>query len=110
MGKRLYVGNLSSETNDGSLKQFFATLGTVEMARVMLDKGTSRGFGFVEMANEREANNAITTLNGTELDGNAVVVNEATAPGSRRNASDGPNMGYGGGGGRPRRPGGNNRR
>jgi len=85
MGKRLYVGNLSTQTNSDSLKQLFAGQGSVEMVRIMTDKGISRGFGFVEMGNEREALNAIKTLNGSELDGNSIVVNEATPPGGSRN-------------------------
>jgi len=84
MGKRLYVGNLANTTNDAGLKQLFGTLGTVEVVRVMTDKGISRGFGFVEMGSEREALNAIKTLNGSDLDGNAIVVNEATPPGGNR--------------------------
>jgi RNA recognition motif-containing protein len=87
MGKRLYVGNLSTQTSDESLKQLFAGIGSVEMVRVMTDKGISRGFGFVEMGNEREALNAIKTLNGSELDGNSIVVNEATPPGGRNSDS-----------------------
>ncbi len=91
MGKRLYVGNLATVTSDAGLKQFFADSGTVEMARVLTDKGVSRGFGFVEMSSEREAQNAIKNLNGSELDGSAIVVNEATPPGgSRTNSFGGP--------------------
>ena len=80
MGKRLYVGNLAQETSDAALKKAFAAQGTVELSRVLTDKGHSRGFGFVEMSNEREASNAISALNGTELDGNVIVVDEATPP------------------------------
>ncbi len=104
MGKRLYVGNLSEETSDSSLKQLFGDLGTVEMVRLMMDKGVSRGFGFIEMSSEREAANAINTLNGKEVDGKPIVVNEATPPGGRRNGSD--RGGFGGG----RPPMGGNRR
>lgn len=88
MGKRLYVGNLSTQTSDEGLKQLFAPLGTVEMVRLMMDKGISRGFGFVEMASEREALNAIKSLNGSELDGNNIVVNEATPPAGSRNGGN----------------------
>ena len=101
MGKRLYVGNLAESTDDNVLKQAFSALGTVEMVRLLTDKGHSRGFAFVEMSNEREATQAISSLNGTELDGNTIVVNEANPPGGKRDGM--------GGGGRPSsfgRPGG----
>lgn len=108
MGKRLYVGNLSEKTDDAGLKKIFAGQGTVELARVLTDKGISRGFGFVEMSNEREAMSAINTLNGSELDGNAIVVNEANPPGGRRNGTGSAPTGFGrpGGGGGGRRFGG----
>ena len=88
MGKRIYVGNLSEQTDDTILKQAFSSQGTVEMVRLMTDKGVSRGFAFVEMSSEREAMNAINSLNGTELDGKTIVVNEATTPGSKRGGSN----------------------
>ncbi len=87
MGKRIYVGNLSEQTDDNSLKLAFSSQGTVEMVRLMTDKGVSRKFAFVEMSSEREAMNAINTMNGTELDGSAIVVNEATTPGSKRGST-----------------------
>lgn len=79
MAKKLYVGNLSYGVNDDSLKEFFAQAGTVESASVIIDRisGRSRGFGFVEMASDDEAKAAVDSLNGQELDGRAIVVNEA---------------------------------
>jgi len=79
MNKKLYVGSLSYDTNDDSLKNAFAQAGTVESAVVITDKmsGRSKGFGFVEMATEDEAGKAIEMWNGKELDGRKVVVNEA---------------------------------
>ncbi len=79
MAKKLYVGNLSYNTNDASLKDAFATLGEVESASVITDKmtGRSRGFGFVSMVNDEEALKAIDAMNGTDLDGRKLTVNEA---------------------------------
>ncbi|MFA5134889.1 MAG: RNA-binding protein [Patescibacteria group bacterium] len=79
MAKKLYVGNLSYGVNDDSLKEFFSQAGTVESASVIIDRisGRSRGFGFVEMASDDEAKAAVDSLNGQELDGRAIVVNEA---------------------------------
>ncbi|KKP93473.1 MAG: RNP-1 like protein RNA-binding protein [Parcubacteria group bacterium GW2011_GWA1_36_12] len=79
MGKKLYVGSLSYDTTDASLKEAFSQAGTVESASVITDKmsGRSRGFGFVEMATDEEAQKAIEMLNGVEVDGRKVTVNEA---------------------------------
>jgi cold-inducible RNA-binding protein len=79
MGKKLYVGNLSYDTTEDGLKDAFAQSGTIESAIVISDKmsGRSKGFGFVEFATEDEAKKAIETWNGKELDGRAIVVNEA---------------------------------
>jgi RNA recognition motif-containing protein len=79
MGKKLYVGNLSYSTTDMSLEQAFAQCGTVESARVITDRdsGRSKGFGFVEMSSDQEAQNAIATLSGREVDGRALNVSEA---------------------------------
>ncbi|MBI4059558.1 RNA-binding protein [Candidatus Giovannonibacteria bacterium] len=79
MAKKLYVGSLSYNTTDASLRDHFAQAGTVETATVVMDKmtGRSRGFGFVEMASDAEADKAVEMLNGKELDGRALVVNEA---------------------------------
>lgn len=79
MAKKLYVGSLSYNTTDANLREHFSQAGTVESATVIVDKfsGRSKGFGFVEMANDEEAQKAIEMLNGKELDGRALVVNEA---------------------------------
>lgn len=79
MGRKLYVGNLPYQTGDAELSELFSRAGTVESARVMRDTATgrARGFGFVEMATEEEAQKAIAELNEYELGGRALVVNEA---------------------------------
>ena len=108
MGKKLYVGSLSYDTTDASLKEAFSQAGTVESASVITDKmsGRSRGFGFVEMATDEEAQKAIEMLNGVEVDGRKVTVNEARPMTDRppRPAGGGFNRGggrgFGGGGGR----------
>lgn len=76
---KIYVGNLSYETSDADLEQAFGPFGHVAEARVVVDKytGRSRGFGFVEMANDAEARNAIAKLNDTDLQGRTIRVNEA---------------------------------
>jgi RNA recognition motif-containing protein len=75
----IYVGNLSFDTSEDDLRDAFANFGEVTSAAIITDKysGKSRGFGFVEMANNAEANAAIAGLNGTELDGRTLNVNEA---------------------------------
>jgi RNA recognition motif-containing protein len=77
MNKKLYVGGLSYSTTDSQLEQLFASHGTVESAKVITDRETSRsrGFGFVEMSTQEEAEKAITSLNGTEFDGRSITVN-----------------------------------
>jgi len=108
MGKKLYVGSLSYDTTDASLKEAFSQAGTVESASVITDKmsGRSRGFGFVEMATDEEAQKAIELFNGNEVDGRKVTVNEARPMTDRppRPAGGGFNRGggrgFGGGGGR----------
>ena len=79
VAKRLYIGNLSYTTTDDSLRQAFSQAGAVTSASVLVDKmsGRSRGFGFVEMPNDEEAEKAIAMWNGKELDGRTLVVNEA---------------------------------
>ena len=79
MNKKLYVGSLSYDSTDDSLRDFFSEVGKVETATVIKDRtsGRSKGFGFVEMSSEEEAKKAIETLNGKELDGRTVMVNEA---------------------------------
>ncbi len=93
--KRIYVGNLSYQTTDESLKTAFGTYGAIRSATVVQDRetGRSRGFGFVEMENDDEAAAAITGLNGAELDGRTLTVNEA-----RPRAEHGGGGGGGGGG------------
>lgn len=82
MGKKLFIGNLPYSLTNDALADVFAQVGTVESATVILDKfsGRSKGFGFVEMSSEEEAQKAIETLNGTEVEGRALVVNEARPP------------------------------
>ena len=79
MGKKLYVGNLSYDTTSTDLEAFFAPIGVCESATVITDRdtGRSRGFGFVEMSSSSEAQTAIAELNGKELQGRALSVNEA---------------------------------
>jgi RNA recognition motif-containing protein len=108
MGNKLYVGGLPYSITEGRLQEIFEAHGTVESARVISDKftGQSRGFGFVEMSSGGEAQKAIEALNGTQLDGRTLVVNEAK-PQERREGGGGGgdrggNRGGGGGGGRNR--------
>ena len=79
MNKKLYIGGLSYDTTEDGLKDAFSKAGTVESATIIIDKvsGRSKGFGFVEMASEEEAQKAIEMLNGKELDGRTLTVNEA---------------------------------
>ncbi len=79
MAKKLYVGGLSYDTTEATLKDTFSAAGTVESATIIIDKMTNRskGFGFVEMSSDEEAQKAIETLNGKELDGRNITVNEA---------------------------------
>ncbi len=85
MASKLFVGGLSFTTTTESLREFFAQCGTVESAAVITDKfsGQSRGFGFVEMATQEEAQKAISQLNGQTLDGRTLTVNVANPQGSR---------------------------
>jgi len=82
----IFVGNLSFTTTDDSLNRAFAQYGQVDSARVVLDRDTqrSRGFGFVEMPNEDEAKNAVQSLDGADLDGRSLRVNEARPRETRR--------------------------
>src|SRR3989344_7032672 len=79
MATKLYVGSLAYSVNDDQLKDLFAAVGTVTSAQVIVDRDTnqSKGFGFVEMSTEDEAKEAIKQLNGKEIDGRTLVVNEA---------------------------------
>lgn len=106
--KKLYVGNLSFDATDSDLRQVFETHGTVESAKIATDRdtGRSRGFGFVEMPTNDEAEAAIVALNGSQMGGRALIVNEARpmAPkfgGGRSGGRDGNRgrSGRGGGGG-----------
>lgn len=85
MAKKLYVGSLSYNTTDESLRSAFLQAGTVESANVIMDKmsGRSRGFGFVEMSTDADAEKAIEMLNGKDLDGRKITVNEARPMQSR---------------------------
>jgi RNA recognition motif-containing protein len=79
MGKKLYVGNLAFATTDADLERIFAAFGTVQSAQVIMDRdtGRSKGFGFVEMGTDQEAQAAIAGLNNKESDGRTLTVNEA---------------------------------
>ena len=101
MSMKLYVGNLSFNTSNQDLSELFGTIGTVESANIIEDRetGRSRGFGFVEMASKEEGENAIQQLNGKEVDGRALKVNEAK-PQENRGGGGGGRGGFGGGGGR----------
>jgi RNA recognition motif-containing protein len=79
MATKLFIGSLAWATNDDSLKDFFSQAGTVVSASVIVDRETNRskGFGFVEMSSDEEAKAAVEQLNGKDLDGRAIVVNEA---------------------------------
>ena len=106
MGSKIYVGGLPYATTDAQLQEIFSVHGTVESARVITDKftGRSRGFGFVEMASSEDAQKAIQALNGTDLDGRNLTVNEAR-PQEKRSGGFGDR----GGGGGERRGGGGGR-
>ncbi len=95
MGKKLYVGNLGYGVTDSDLSTMFAAHGTVQSAQIIMDRdtGRSKGFGFVEMGSDQEAQAAITALNGQDSNGRALTVNEARpkAEGNRRGGG-----GYGG--------------
>jgi RNA recognition motif-containing protein len=101
MGNKLYVGNLPYSVRDGDLEQAFGQFGSVTSAKVMMerDTGRSKGFGFVEMGSDAEAQAAINGMNGQPLGGRSVVVNEARPMEARPPRSGGGGGGYGGGGG-----------
>jgi len=105
VGNKLYVGNLAYSVRDDSLHQAFSQFGTVTSAKVMMDRdtGRSKGFGFVEMGSDAEAQSAINGMNGQALEGRAVVVNEARPreerPGGFGGGGGGSRGGFGGGGG-----------
>jgi hypothetical protein len=105
MGNKLYVGNLAYSVRDESLQESFGQFGTVTSAKVMMDRetGRSKGFGFVEMGSDAEAQAAINGMNGQALEGRAIVVNEARPreerPGGFGGGGGGGRGGFGGGGG-----------
>ncbi|HEY4590941.1 MAG TPA: RNA-binding protein [Thermoanaerobaculia bacterium] len=105
MGRKLYVGNLPYRLRDSDLQDMFAEHGTVDSAQVIMDRdtGRSKGFGFVEMSNDQEAQAAISALNGRDLEGRSLTVNEARpreeGGGGGRGGGGGGRGGYGGGGG-----------
>jgi len=101
MGNKLYVGNLPYSVRDGDLEQSFGQFGSVTSAKVMMerDTGRSKGFGFVEMGSDAEAQAAINGMNGQPLGGRSLVVNEARPMEPRPPRSGGGGYGGGGGGG-----------
>ncbi|MBS0392904.1 MAG: RNA-binding protein [Proteobacteria bacterium] len=102
MGNKLYVGNLPYSVRDQDLEQAFGQFGVVTSAKVMMerDTGRSKGFGFVEMGSDADAQAAINGMNGQSLGGRSIVVNEARPMESRPPRSGGGGFGGGGGGGR----------
>jgi RNA recognition motif-containing protein len=112
MSSKIYVGGLPYSVTEGQLQEIFSAHGTVESARVISDKltGRSRGFGFVEMSSGAEAQKAIDALNGTELEGRTLTVNEARPQAPRPGGGGGGGRGgFGGRGGGGGRSGGRNR-
>lgn len=109
MATKLFVGSLSYNTTDATLEEFFAQVGQVVSAKVIIDRDTNRskGFGFVEMSSEEEAKAAVDQLNGKELDGRTIAVNEARPQENRERRSFGGNGGGRDGGFRGGRQGGN---
>jgi RNA recognition motif-containing protein len=101
MGRKLYVGNLPFSVTESVLSDLFSQLGTVESARLITDRdsGRSKGFGFVEMSTDEEAQKAISEMNGKEVEGRALTVNEAR-PQEPRSGGFGGGGGGGGRGGR----------
>ena len=101
MGKKLYVGNLSYQVDSSELEQLFGQHGTVVSAQIINDRdtGRSKGFGFVEMGTDEEAQAAIAALNGQEHGGRALTVNEARPREDRGGGGGGGRGGFGGGGG-----------
>ena len=109
MGKKLYVGNLGYGINNSSLEELFAAHGTVASAQVIVDRdtGRSKGFGFVEMGSDSEAQAAINAMHGKSVEGRNLTVNEARPPEKRGfGGGGGGGGGFGGGGGGSRGGGG----
>jgi cold-inducible RNA-binding protein len=105
MGRRIYVGNLPWSTTSSELQNMFAEHGGVKNAEVISDRetGRSRGFGFVEMESDEAMNAAINAMNGKDMGGRALTVNEARERTPRPSGGGGGRGGYGGGGGYGRR-------
>jgi RNA recognition motif-containing protein len=101
MGKKLYVGNLSYQVDSSELEQLFGAHGQVVSAQIINDRdtGRSKGFGFVEMSSDQEADAAIAALNGQQHNGRALTVNEARPREERPAGGGGGGRGFGGGGG-----------
>ncbi len=101
VAKNLYVGNLPYSTSNSDLERMFEAYGSVKSAQVIMDRetGRSKGFGFVEMVNDQEAQAAIAALNGKDVDGRALTVNEARPREDRGGGGGGGRGGYGGRGG-----------
>jgi RNA recognition motif-containing protein len=101
MGRKLYVGNLTYDVTDAALEQLFAAHGTVQSAQVIMDRdtGRSKGFGFVEMGSDQEAQAAIQALNGQQKGGRNLTVNEAKPREDRGGGDRGRSGGGGGSGG-----------
>jgi RNA recognition motif-containing protein len=101
MGSKIYVGGLPYSATEQQLSDLFAAHGAVASARIITDKftGQSRGFGFVEMSSDGEAQAAITALNGSEMGGRTLTVNEARPQEPRTGGGGGGRGGFGGGGG-----------
>src|SRR5436305_7024299 len=102
MGRKLYVGNLAYSVTDATLEQMFAPHGTVQASQVIMDRdtGRSKGFGFVEMGSDQEAQAAIQALNGSEVQGRRLTVNEAKPREDRGGGGGGGGGSRGGSGGR----------
>ena len=102
MSMKLYVGNLSFDTSVEDLEKMFGEVGTVDSTNIIEDRetGRSRGFAFVEMSSKQDGQTAIATLNGKELNGRELLVNEAKPRENRASGGGGGRGGYGGGGGR----------
>jgi len=101
MGRKLYVGNLPYSATEQSVRDAFSKAGTVDSVSIISDRdtGQSKGFGFVEMSSDAEAQTAIQQLNGTSLDGRQIKVNEAKPKAPGGGGGGGGRGGYGGGGG-----------
>ncbi|WP_323001413.1 RNA-binding protein [Denitromonas sp.] len=101
MSKKLYVGNLAYSVDNNQLEEMFAPFGAISSAQVIMDRdsGRSKGFGFVEMNSDKEAEDAIAALNGKDAGGRSLIVNEAR-PQAPRTGGGGGFGGRGGGGGR----------